>query len=148
MKQASSMQTGLRTLTAALVVSVLFLQPMNARAQGQPDLSQIQQMQVFLKLMGSYLGVINSLHEINDDPARAAILKMHKIQEVYEERGEKAKVVDILRSVLDSSKNPTIRSAAYLMIGDALKSTGRSDEAIRVLREGLTESLNVAERAP
>ena len=70
---------------------------------------------------------------------------MQKIQEVYEQRGDKARSVDVLKDVLEQSDNPTIRNAAYLMLGDTLKESGRASEAIDVLREGLAENIKASQ---
>ena len=50
-----------------------------------------------------------------------------------------------LREVFVDSHNPTIRNSAYMMFGDVLKETGRSDEAIELLRRGLNENIKAAE---
>jgi hypothetical protein len=47
----------------------------------------------------------------------------------------------VLQEVLAKSRNPAIRNAAYMMLGDTLKETGRSDEAIKLLRQGLDENV-------
>ena len=101
-------------------------------------------MQTFLAIMTDYFEIIESTHDISADPEKAAIMQMQKIQEVYEERGEKARSVAVMQEVLDTSKNPTIRNAAYIMMGDTLKETGRADEALEYLRRGLEENISAA----
>jgi predicted negative regulator of RcsB-dependent stress response len=101
-------------------------------------------MQTFLNIMTDYLDIIESTHGIVSDPERAAILQMQKIQEAYEERGEKARVAEVLRDVLKDSRSTAIRNAAYVKLGDILKETGRTDEAIALLREGLSENINAS----
>ena len=113
-----------------------------AVADEQEDLAQ---MQSFLRLMDSYFDIIASVHTVSADAEKSAIYQMHKIQEIYEERGEKAKMVGILRSVLQRTSNPSIRNAAYMMLGDALQETGRADEAIESLQAGLDENLKQAQ---
>jgi predicted negative regulator of RcsB-dependent stress response len=110
-------------------------------AQSQDDLAL---MQTFLNIMTDYLHIIDATHAIVSDSERAAIMQMQKIQEVYEERGEKARIAEVLRDVLKNSRNPAIRNAAYIKLGDILKETGRTDEAIQLLREGLNENINAA----
>ena len=109
------------------------------------EFDEIELMQAFLSIMTDYFEIIESTHDIAADPEKAAILQMQKIQEVYEERGEKARSVDVLKSVLEDSNNPTIRNAAYMLLGDTLKETGRADEALNYLRRGLAENLEAAE---
>lgn len=110
-------------------------------AQSQDDLAL---MQTFLSIMTDYLHIIDATHGIVSDSERAAIMQMQKIQEAYEERGEKALVAEVLRDVLENSRNPAIRNAAYIKLGDILKETGRTDEAIALLREGLNENINAS----
>jgi predicted negative regulator of RcsB-dependent stress response len=112
-----------------------------SHAQSQDDLAL---MQTFLNIMTDYLDIIDATHGIVSDSERAAIMQMQKIQEAYEERGEKARVAEVLRDVLKNSRNPAIRNAAYIKLGDILKETGRTDEAIALLREGLNENINAS----
>ena len=106
---------------------------------------ELELMQTFLGIMNDYFAIIESTWEVSSNAEKAAIMQMQKIQEVYEERGEKARSVEVLRQVLEDSRNPTIRNAAYLMLGDTLKETGRADEALEALREGLSENIAAAE---
>ena len=53
--------------------------------------------------------------------------------------------MDVLKEVLDESRNPTIRNAAYMLLGDTLKETGRADEALEYLRRGLDENIEAAQ---
>ncbi len=124
-------------LTALLVVAVSG----NAKAQELDDLAL---MQSFLDLMSQYFAIIESTHDITSDAEKAAIMQMQKIQEVYEERGDKARSVVVLKKVLDESDNRAIRNAAYLMLGDTLKESGQASEAIAVLERGLKENIEAA----
>ncbi len=126
-----------KTLLASLCLLVLTTLPAHqSRAQ-----EQLGQMQLFLDLVDSFYELIETTHGLSADPEKAAILQLHKIQEAYEERGEKARAIEVFKEVLDTSSNPTIRNAAYLMLGDALKETGRANEAVDVLKAGLQENL-------
>jgi len=118
-----------------------WLMPIGANAQAPEDLETMQQ---FLGIMTSYFDIIESTYDINSDAEKAAIFQMQKIQEVYENRGEKARAIGVFQQVLKETTNPTIRNAAYMLLGDALKETGRADEAVKVLQEGLRENLSNA----
>ncbi len=131
-----------RTLTITIIAAMLFIAAPPAKAQTQDDLAL---MQTFLNIMTDYFDIIESTHAIASDPEKAAIMQMQKIQEVYEERGEKARSADVLREVLDESNNATIRNAAYMLLGDTLKETGRADEALEYLRRGLDENIKAAQ---
>ena len=128
-------------LKALAVVGILVAAPLPATAQ---DFEQIEKMGVFLDLMQDFFGIIDSMHAVSDDPEKAAIFQLHKIEEIYKERGERAKAVEVFQQVLKETNNPTIRNAAYFMLGDALKETGRKDEAVKVLEEALKENLRHA----
>ena len=129
-----TVKTAIVSITAALVLAT----SPASHAQSQDDLAL---MQTFLSIMTDYLQIIEGTHVIVSDSEKAAIMQMQKIQEAYEERGEKARVADVLREVLGSSRNEAVRAAAYIMLGDILKETGRTDEAVQILREGLNESI-------
>lgn len=132
-----TVKTVIVSITATLLLAVAPV----SHAQSQDDLAL---MQTFLNIMTDYLHIIDATHGIVSDSERAAIMQMQKIQEAYEERGEKARVADVLRDVLKNSRNPAIRNAAYIKLGDILKETGRTDEAIALLREGLNENISAS----
>ena len=132
----------LKTLTIVTTASFLLISAPAARAQSMDDLAL---MQTFLEIMEDYFGIIESTHDVASNPEMAAIMQMQKIQEVYEERGNKAESVDMLLQVLEDSDNQTIRNAAYLMLGDTLKETGRADDALEYLQQGLAENIRAAD---
>ena len=132
----------LRNLALTLAAAVLLAAaPAPAHAQGD----ELAMMQRFVDLMQGYFGIIEATHDVSSEPEKAAILKMQKIKELLEERGQKANAADVFRDVLEQSRNPTIRSAAYVLLAETLKETGRSEEATRVLLEGLKESVAAAQ---
>lgn len=130
-----------KRLAAIIALSGCLFVPAGVSAQAPEDLEKMQQ---FLGIMTSYFDIIESTYDINSDAEKAAIFQMQKIQEVYENRGEKARAIGVFQQVLKETDNPTIRNAAYMLLGDALKETGRADEAIRILQEGLRENINNA----
>jgi tetratricopeptide (TPR) repeat protein len=131
-----------RKMTISMTAVVLLAAAPGAYAQEQEDL---QLMQTFLAIMTDYFEIIESTHDVSSNPEKAAIMQMQKIQEVYEQRGEKAQSVEVLKQVLKDSNNPTIRNAAYMLLGDTLKDTGRADEALQMLRQGLNENIKAAQ---
>ncbi len=110
----------------------------------EPSAEQLGQMQSFLNIMDSYFDIMESTYDVAENEEKAAILKMAKLQEVYEQLGQKAKAAAVFREVLNNSQNRTIRNAAYAMLADNLKDTGREDEALTILREGLNENIKLA----
>ena len=134
----------MRTLKTLILGTTATLALMMAPAANAQTTDELQLMQTFLAIMTDYFEIIESTHDISADPEKAAIMQMQKIQEVYEERGEKARSVAVLKKVLEDSNNATIRNAAYMMIGDTLKETGRADEALEYLKRGLDENIKAA----
>lgn len=133
----SKLKAIVTTATASLLLA-------SAPAAVAQTPGELQTMQTFLEIMESYFGIIDATHDVSKSSEKAAIMQMMKIKEVYEERGEKARAVDVLREVLADSRNPTVRNAAIMLMSDLLKETGRSDEAIDLLRQGLAENINAA----
>lgn len=131
-----------RKITISITAAMLFAVAPSAQAQ---EIENLELMQTFLAIMTDYFEIIESTHDIASDPEKAAIMQMQKIQEVYEQRGEKARSTDVLKQVLADSNNTTIRNAAYMLLGDTLKETGRADEAIALLRQGLEENIKAAQ---
>ncbi len=131
-----------RKLSISITAAMLLIAAPGAHAQEQENL---ELMQTFLSIMSDYFDIIESTYDISSDPEKAAIMQMQKIQEVYEQRGEKARSTDVLKQVLKDSNNTTIRNAAYMLLGDTLKETGRADEAIKLLRQGLDENIKAAQ---
>lgn len=131
----------LRTTIAIGALSLLAFAPVAATAQSVDDLSR---MQTFLEIMENYFGIIESTYDVGSSSEKSAIMQMQKIQEVYEERGEKARSVEVLRQVLNETENQTIRNAAYMLLSDTLKEIGRSEESIELLRQGLKENIAAA----
>ena len=134
MKSLKSMLIGVIACTAVVVTP-----PSQAQA---PE--ELATMQTFLEIMDSYFGIIESTWDVSSSAEKAAIMQMQKIREIHEDRGEKARAAGMLREVLETSRNQTIRNAAYMLLGDTLKETGRSDEAIKVLEQGLRENIRAA----
>ena len=131
----------LRTLALSLTLAVA----LGASPAHAAEVDELGMMQRFVDLMQGYFGIIEATHAVASEPEKSAILQMQKIKELMEERGEAANAVRVFRDVLDQSQNPTIRSAAYLLLSETLKETGRADEATRVLVEGLKESVAAAQ---
>ena len=126
------------------IVAVALLCGFGASAQADAETEEIRRIGSFLDLMNSFYELIDAVYEVSSEPERAAIIQLHKIQEAYEESGNKARVEPVFRRVLEDSDNPTIRAATYLMLGDLLKETGRTSDAIEVLEERIAESLRNA----
>ncbi|MGI9222610.1 MAG: hypothetical protein ACR2QS_16405 [Woeseiaceae bacterium] len=131
-----------KKIAISITAVTLFAVAPGAKAQ---ELENLELMQTFLSIMTDYYEIIESTYDVASDPEKAAIMQMQKIQEVYEQRGEKARSTEVLKQVLEDSNSRTIRNAAYIMLGDTLKDTGRADEALQLLQQGLNENIKAAQ---
>lgn len=130
-----------KNLALGTVTSLMLVFSPVTHAQSGDDL---RTMQTFLDIMNSYFGIIESAYEINSDFEKAATYQLQKIQEAYEDRGEKARSIEVFQDLLKKTKNPVIRNALYMIMSDTLKETGRSDEAIELLLQGFSENIAAA----
>ncbi|MEL6870213.1 MAG: hypothetical protein AAFO81_10475 [Pseudomonadota bacterium] len=129
-----------RFLATLILIGVFAVPPAHAAND-----DELMTMQRFIDLMQGYYSIIGAIHDVTANSEKSAILQMQKIKEVYDERGETARAASVFRDVLDSSTNPAIRGAAVLLLSETLKESGRSDEAVKVLIEGLDENVTRAE---
>ena len=132
--------TTYKRFALGIALSLMLALPVQAQTP-----QELQTMQTFLDIMTSYFDIIEATHDVSSSEEKAAIMQMQKIQEIYEQRGEKVRSVEVLQGVLKDSRNPTIRNAAYMMMGDTLKDAGRTDEALALLQQGLQENINAAD---
>ncbi len=139
-------RNSMSTARTAAGLFVLAVAALAAPGQAAAQDAEIRQMTAFVELMQGFFGIIDSMHAVSDDPEKSAIFHLHKLQEVYEEQGNKARVIPVMQDVLERSSSPTIRAATYLMLGDVLKEDGQRDRAAEILRRGLNEALDNAER--
>jgi len=130
-----------KNLALGTVTSLMLIFAPVTHAQSTADL---RTMQTFLDIMNSYFGLIESAYDINSDFEKAATYQLQKIQEVYEDRGEKERSIEVFEDLLKKTDNPVIRNALYMIMSDTLKEAGRSDEAIELLLQGFRENIAAA----
>jgi len=127
-----------RTFAAAVAVLALGL----AAPASQAD--EVEDMTRMLGVMSGFMEVMDAMYEAAKNPGHAALLQMNTLEDVYKARGEHGEVVEVYRQVLAKATNPTVRRLAYMRLADALEETGRSEEAIAVLKQGIEESVAAA----
>ena len=123
-------------LTIFIITSFFFNHTFRADSS-----DEMEYYQSILEIMESYYRIIESTHSISSDSEKAAILQIHRIQKYYKEMDDYKNAIDFLQEMLEKTKNPAIRNAVYLMLGDNLEETGRPQEAINLLKQGLDENL-------
>ena len=93
------------------------------------------------RLMGSYLGLSNHWVETTSKPDVAIYLAIEGITEVYEERGEKAKAIPHLVSIVEkNADNRSVRNIARFKLRDLYKETGQSGRALEQLELVIEEN--------
>ncbi len=123
-------------LTIFIITSFFFNNTLRADSS-----DEMEYYQSILEIMESYYRIIESTHTISSDSEKASILQIHRIQKYYKEMDDYKNAIDFLQEMLEKTKNPAIRNAVYLMLGDNLEETGRPQEAINLLKQGLDENL-------
>lgn len=103
---------------------------------------QLEQMERFISVMEGYYRIIDGVHAISSDAEKSAILQLQKIEEIFKQRGDRAKAIEVLREAMAKTNSQTVRNAAAIMLADALNETGQATEAVAVLREALDSNLN------
>lgn len=107
-------------------------------SRAEDDFAAIANM---VNLMDSFLGLMDSMYDMNANNESAALLQMHAIEEIYKEQGRHKEAVAVYEKILKSSNNSTIRNIAYHRMADVMKESGDKDGAIRILNEALDETL-------
>lgn len=123
---------------AALITTLCLVCSPLAHAQSAKELKAFES---FLAIMDGYLGIIESTHAINADAEKAAIMQLQKVKEVREDQGDPAAAIALYEKVLREAKNPAVRNAVYMMLGDLLKDQGRYDDAAATFKSALDENL-------
>ena len=123
-------------LTLFIITSFFFNHTLRAVSS-----DKMEYYQSILEIMESYYRIIESTHSISSDSEKAAILQIHRIQKYYKEMDDYKNAIDFLQEMLEKTKNPAIRNAVYLMLGDNLEETERPQEAINLLKQELDENL-------
>ena len=89
-----------------------------------------------------FLEVIESIHSVTSESEKAAILQIQLLEELYKKQKAPGKAILAFQEILDSSTNQTIRNVAYAKLSEALKRSGKSDEAEKLLKKALSENLS------
>ncbi len=130
-----------KSLAAATVLLMLLLSlALMVPAVAWAD-EDMQQMDQFLALMQSYLGVSDQWVEMTSQRETVIFLAIEGIVEIYEQRGEKAKAIPHLQKILDKNRdNQTVRNAVRFKLRDLYKETGRTQEALDELDRVIDEN--------
>lgn len=132
------------TLGAILILmsSMLSFQA-HASAEEDKQIKHIERVRTYIALIQDFMNVVDSVHTMTDDPEKAAIYQMHKIEEIYKARGETDRAIELFKNILKQTKNQSIRNAVYMRLGDLYKD-GNSAKALELYETSLQENIKLA----
>ncbi len=131
-----SKRKSMKKLVTAVIFTFLLGASSVARAQ-----EDFEAMASMVNLMDGFLGLMDSVYDMNADNEKAILLQMHALEEIYKEQGKHEEAVRMYRRVLDNSKNATVRNMAYHRMADVLKEAGDMQTAVEVLNAAMAETL-------
>lgn len=125
-----------------LMLSVLSFQA-HASAQEDKQIKHIERVRTYIALIQDFMNVVDSVHTMTNNPEKAAIYQMHKIEEIYKKRGETDRAIELFKNILKQTKNQSIRNAVYMRLGDLYKD-GNNAKALELYETGLQENIKLA----
>jgi len=105
------------------------------------DLGEIEN---FVDLMNKFFILMDSMYVAASNPEHAALIQMNSLEDIYKESDDLAAMVPVYRDAIEKSKNPVVRRIAHMRLADTLKETGKTKEAIEVLRRSIDETITNA----
>ena len=126
-------------MLSSLALVTIMLSASVAAAEDFPQGSS--QIQARLNIMSQYLGVIESVHAIADDPEKTVIMTLQQLEEQYKKRNEHKQIVVMYKKVLSENSNQTLRNIAYMKLSEIYRRTGNDAEAMKLLNQSLQENM-------
>lgn len=111
---------------------------------GQRDKARFQKSRGRMELQHRGLELVDSVYQVSTDPARAAILQMHRIERIYREQRDRDGLMTFYRDVLNRTDNLAIRNVAYLKLSALTAHSTDFQGALALLEQGLEENLRRA----
>lgn len=117
-------------IVTMMAVTATFAAP--AMADDAEDF--IEQVQSYLELSEQFVGMAK-------EKESAVFFAVEGIVEIHEDRGEQAKAIPALRSVLEQfPENQAVRNVVHLKLRDLLRETGQTDLALAQLETMIAEN--------
>ena len=132
---------------AITLTSVLMLLPISVMsAPFDEDDSfggRAERMQMQLKVIERYLGIVESIHSISDNSEKTVLFQLQQLEDIYKKQRDPAKIVALYQDVLKTTSNQTIRNAATMKLTQIYKRLGKNEAAEDLARSSLDENLKL-----
>ena len=129
-------------LIVILLFAIAFSSTVFAAPLDEGDVvERVDRMQLRLKILERYLQVVESVHSIADDPAKAVVFQLQQLEDMYRKQRNPQKIITLYQDVLKNTSNQTVRNAASMKLAQILKRVGRDNEAEELTRNSLNENL-------
>ncbi|HEC29478.1 MAG TPA: hypothetical protein ENI65_07825 [Gammaproteobacteria bacterium] len=140
MKLVNIKPLGILACTLLLATSMAPVQ-VSAAPPEPEQTEQLQRMRTLIGLLQDFMNVIESVHAMSDNPEKAAIYQMYKIEEIYKARGQSKRAIKLFQNILNKTDNLAIRNAVYMRLGD-LQKNHRNNDALEIYEQALKENIN------
>ena len=128
-------------LTAFLMLSPI--SAMSAPFDDDGNIDRAERMQVRLKVIERYLGIVESIHSISDDSEKTVLYQLQQLEDIYKKQRDPAKIVTLYQDVLKNTSNQTVRNATTMKLTQIYKRLGKDEAAEDLARNSLNENLKL-----
>ncbi|WP_455375034.1 hypothetical protein [Kaarinaea lacus] len=128
-------------LTAFLMLSPI--SAMSAPFDDDGNFDRAERMQMRLKVVERYLGIVESIHSISDDSEKTVLYQLQQLEDIYKKQRDPAKIVTLYQDVLKNTSNQTVRNAATMKLTQIYKRLGKDQAAEDLARNSLNENLKL-----
>lgn len=94
-----------------------------------------------LELRHRGLALVDETFDVADDPARAAVLQIHRIDRMYREQQDHDGLRTFYEGLLSETDNTAIRNVAWMRLSDLHVEAKDTNGAMEVLKQALDENL-------
>jgi len=85
--------------------------------------------------------LVDGAFDLTDDPAKAAILQIHRIDRIYREQQDQDGLRVFYEGLLSDTDNTAIRNVAWMRLSDLHTEAKDADGAMELLKQALDENL-------
>lgn len=98
-------------------------------------------MQMRLGILGQYLDIVNSYHEIASHPEKSVAFNLQQLEHIYRRQGKRKEIAEMYSRLLKESRSRTLRNLAYMKLSDAYRKAGQFEQAESLLQKALQENM-------
>jgi len=107
------------------------------------NFDRADRMQMRLKVIERYLGIVESIHSISDDSEKTVLYQLQQLEDIYKKQRNPEKIVALYQDILKSTSNQTVRNAVNMKLTQIYKRLGKDDAAEELARSSLNENLKL-----